>query len=366
MKCLKLIGIILLAAVIIVVVQRHFGRSNLSQLPSMMPGESSVAVDVVAMRPFATRIEAIGTAYANESVDITATVSERIGEVLFTNNATVKGGDLLVQLDDTEERAEVREAEITLDEQQRELKRVQALREKKMVALEELESRQSATDVADARLAVARSRMKDRAIIAPFAGVLGIRRVSPGALANPGTVITTLDDLDVIKAEFAVPETLLEDLRIGQTIEASSVVWPGETFTGIVASVDSRVETTTRAVLIQAHIPNPDHRLRSGMLLTVSLISRPRQSVSIPEKALLAYADKNYVFVLKPGNTVERREVVLGEREVGWVEIESGISEGETIIVEGLMDLNDGARVRIAETPTSEITPPPQSSLRNG
>jgi membrane fusion protein, multidrug efflux system len=353
MKHLKTIGIILLAAVIIILAQRFFGHSKSSQLAPMMPGESIIVTDTVGKRPFATRIEAIGTAYANESVDITATVSERIGKILFENGAVVKTGDLLVQLDDAEERADLEEANVRLTEQQRTLDRVKTLREKKMVAQEELDTRQSAMETAAARLAAAQARLQDRAIAAPFAGVLGIRRVSPGAFVSPGTVITTLDDLEIIKAKFALPETVLADIKIGQAIEARSVAWSGEAFTGTVASIDSRVEPTTRAIAVEAHIANPGYRLRSGMLLTVTLISRPREVIAAPEKALLAYADKHYAFIVKPDHTVERHELRLGEREVGWVEIENGLNEGETIVVEGLMDLKDGARVRIAGTPPS-------------
>jgi len=352
MRSLKVVGVILIALGMVLLARRYLGRSQLPQRPPM-GGETLVVVTNVGVRHFAARVEALGTAYANESVTITAPVAERISKILFANGATVKAGDLLVQLEDAEESADVEEATVNLDEQRRELDRVKALREKKMVSEQEVDTRRSATEAAQARLAAAQARLRDRAISAPFAGTLGIRRVSLGALVNSGTVITTLDDLDLIKADFTLPETLLPDIAIGLTIEARSVAWPDETFTGTVASVDSRVNPTTRAVTVQAHIPNPHRRIRPGMLLTVSLISRPRETLSAPEKALLAYGDKHYAFVLKPDNTLERRELHLGEREVGWVEIESGLKEGEPIVVEGLMDMKDGVRVRVAGMPPS-------------
>ena len=103
------------------------------------------------------------------------------------------------------------------------------------------------------------------------------------------------------------------------------------------------MDPTTRAVAVQARVPNPDRRLRTGMLLTVELAGRPRDAVAVPEKALLAYADKQYVFVLQDDGTVAQRGVTLGEREAGWVEVADGLKEGDTIVVDGTMNLRDGA-----------------------
>jgi membrane fusion protein (multidrug efflux system) len=348
MKVVKIMGIVLAAGAIIGIAYRYAGRSAASRRPAMMRGDATVIVEPVGTRPFATRIEAIGTAYARESVDITATVAERVARIGFENGAAVKTGDLLVQLEDAEERAAVEEAGVSLAEQRRELERVRALREKQMAPQQELDNRQSAMEMAAARAAAAQVRLRDRSITAPFAGVLGLRRVSPGALVTPGTVITTLDDVEVIKARFAVPESALSGIATGQTIEAGCVALPDMTFTGTVAAIDSRVEPATRAVTVEAHIPNPGARLRPGMLLTVTLISRPRTAIAVPEKALVASADRHFVFVARPDGTVERRELHLGERDVGWAEITSGLQPGESIVVEGQMDLKDGSRVQLA------------------
>ncbi len=361
MKYVKGIAVILAALAVIYAGKRYFGQTS---LPARQAGTviSTVEVEPVSRRQFATRIEALGTASANESVTITASVSERISKILFQEGAKVEQGAPLVQLENAEELAELEEAQVEVEENRRELARVKALRQKKMVSVEEFDNQQSATQAAEARLAQAQARLRDLVIKAPFAGVLGIRQVSPGALVTAGTVITTLDDLDLIKVDFTVPEKRLAQVKIGQEIVAQSAAWPETTFNGKVAVIDSRVNTTTRAVKVQAHLPNPDLLLRPGMLLTVTLISRPRQAIAIPEKAILAYAEKQYAFVLGPDNKVERRELTLGVRETGWVEIEQGLKEGEKIAVEGLMNLKDGAPVRVAETPAAEKTQPPQSS----
>ena len=350
MKFLKVIVVIAVAVAVVVLAQRRFGQVKLPQR-QMMGGPSMVVVEKVKARPFADRVEAIGTAAANESVTITATVSEQISKILFDSGDEVKKGDLLVQLLDNEEQADVNEAETAAVEQLREYGRSKLLWDKKVVSEKEFDTQRSSLDEVKAKLQASRARLRDRAITAPFSGVLGIRKVSVGALVNPGDVITTLDDLDTIKTEFTVPETLLGELKIGMGVEAISAAWPDEKFAGKVSSVDSRVDATTRSVSAQALIPNPGRRLRGGMLLTIELIGRRREAVAVPEKALLAFAEKHYAFVLQPDQKAQRREVRLGRRETGWVEILDGLKPGDTIVVEGLMDLRDGAAVMVAGAP---------------
>jgi membrane fusion protein (multidrug efflux system) len=358
---LKALGVVLVCVAVVLALHRRFGSPQLPKRPPLA-GNKVVKAERAALRPFATRVEALGTAEANESITVTAPVSERIAAILFTNGAVVEAGQKLVQLENAEELAQAREAEVSLAERRRELERVRSLRDKQMVSEQELDSSQTAAEAAEARLAAAEARLKDRAITAPFAGVLGIRRVSPGSLVGPGTAITTLDDVDPIKADFAVPERLLSAVEPGLAVEVASAAWPGETFTGVLVTVDSRVHPATRAITAQALLPNPRRRLRGGMFLTVALICRPRNAIGIPEKAVIAYSQNHYVFAVRADSTVERREIELGERENGWVEVTAGLAEDQTIVVDGLMDLRDGDRIQVAgETTATGAEPSPAS-----
>ena len=350
MNLLKSIVVVVAAVAILLIARWLFGTAQLPQRPPM--GPPLVVPHTVTVRPFAERIESIGTVYANESVTITAPVSERVAQIRFSENATVKAGELLVQLENGEEQADLAEAEITVAQAQRDFERIKALRAKQVVAEQEFDTQRSALDAAVARLTAARVRFSDRAITAPFAGVLGLRRVSQGALVAPGSVITTLDDLSVIKAEFSVPETFLAALTPGQKVTAHSIAWPDAVFEGTVSVINTRVDPATRAVSLQAKIPNPDGRLRQGMLLTVELRAHDRTSVAVPEQALVAYGEKQFVFVIKAGATpptAAQREVKLGVRETGWVEITSGLAEKELIVLEGVMLLRDGAPIKLPE-----------------
>lgn len=312
----------------------------------MMGGDPLVVTAVVGVTDFSDRIESIGTASANESVVLTATVAERVRAINFEDGARVKAGTVLLEMENDEEKADLAEAQTDLAEQRREYERARALRQQNGVSEQEMDTRRFALERAQARLVAAESRLRDRSVIAPFSGVLGLRQVSPGSLVSPGTAITTLDDTSLIKLDFTVPETYLSALKPGQEIAARSVAWPDSVFRGTVAQIDSRVDPGTRAVKIQARIPNEDGRLRQGMLLTVELLSNPRRSVAIPEAALVAYGSDQFVYVLNADQTVERRPVTLAKREAGVVEIADGLAEGETIVIDGVMRLRPGIKVQ--------------------
>jgi membrane fusion protein (multidrug efflux system) len=349
MKLLKPL-IVVIVCVALVLAARQVLRRTEPERRGGGGGETTVVAAVVDPRSFADRTEAVGTVSANESVVITPAATERVARVLFQDGTFAEPGDVLVELEHAEESAALKEARVALAEEERRIERVRSLRERDLVSQEELDLAQGDFDAATSRVAAAEARLGDRIITAPFAGVLGIRRVSPGTLVSPGNVITTLDDLSVVKVDFSVPEALLSQIAVGQPIRGRSAAWPEDVFEGRVASIDSRVDPTTRAIAIQARVPNPARKLRTGMLMTVELTCCPREALGVPERALLSYADRQYVYVVRSDGTVEQREIKLGTRDVGWVEVVSGLTAGETIVVDGLLNLRDGAVVRV-ETP---------------
>jgi membrane fusion protein (multidrug efflux system) len=356
--------VVVVGALALVLLAHHFIKRAQPRQRSGGGREIAVVAEPVAARHFADRTEAIGTISANESVTVTPAVTERVAAIRFENGAFAEPGDVLVELEHAEESAELEEARVDLAEQQREFDRAATLRERDLVSQEELDLAQGYLDAARARVEAAEARLRDRIITAPFAGVLGIRRVSPGSLVTPGDVITTLDDLHVVKVDFTVPEALLAQVAVGQPIQGRATPWPDDTFRGRVTSVDSRVDPTTRAVAVQALVPNPEGKLRAGMLMTIELTCSPREALGVPERALLSYADKQYVYVVRGDQTVKQREVKLGARDVGWVEVLDGLAQGDTIVVDGLLSLRDGARVRVetAQDSSAQTGASPSSS----
>jgi membrane fusion protein (multidrug efflux system) len=187
----------------------------------------------------------------------------------------------------------------------------------------------------------------DRLIRAPFAGVLGLRRVSVGTLVRPADVITTLDDISIIKLDFTVPESFLGALSVGMPVRAQAAAYQGRLFQGNVTGIDTRVDPVSRSVAMRAEIPNPDDTLRPGMLMTVSLLKNQRKVLAVTEQSLVPVEDRQYVFVISADNKAERREVKTGARQPGFVEVLSGLKAGERVVVEGTIRLRPGGTVRI-------------------
>ncbi|MBV1901520.1 MAG: efflux RND transporter periplasmic adaptor subunit [Kordiimonadaceae bacterium] len=300
-------------------------------------------------RLFTDVIEALGTAKARESVVLVSPVSDTVSSVRFTDGQTVKKGDLLVVLENQEETAQFREAEANLDQATKQFARVENLVAKGNASNASLDAERRKVEEARFRQAAAKARLDDRLITAPFDGVLGLRQVSEGTFLSSNTTITTIDDIDVVNLDFYVPERFIATLGVGQLVEAKVEAYPNRVFKGRVQTVVSRVDPVTRTILIRATIENRDHTLRPGLLMTVEVINSSRHAVSVPEEAIVPTGGKSFVYVVV-GDVAERREVKLGIRRPGFVEVQSGVATGERVIVQGTMRLGRrGAKVKETE-----------------
>lgn len=306
---------------------------------------TTVTTGLVMQKPWQDSIEALGTAQANESVMLTAKVTETVVRVNFEDGDLVDAGQVLVDLSGRVELAGLNEAAAAFREAQQQLTRQQQLTDQKLVPASQLDTQKAAVDSARARLDATRARLSDRVITAPFAGVLGFRRVSPGTLVTPGTTIASLDDISTIKLEFSVPENFLAALAPGQSVTARSAAWPGREFSGTLRTIGSRVDVITRAIPVRAELPNPDRALRPGMLLTLKVFQPERQALVIPEIAAVQVGRDAYVFRVGADMKVQRVAVQLGARRSGEVEVLNGLQEGDRIVVDGTGKLRDGALV---------------------
>jgi membrane fusion protein (multidrug efflux system) len=319
-------------------------------------GPATVTTTVLALLPWSDTLEALGTAAARESVTITAKVSEKVEAVRFDSGDEVKSGQVLVTLVDRAQSAGVGEAAADYAEAQKTYERMQRLGSKQLVAATQLDVARANRDAARARLEAQKATVGDRVIVAPFAGVLGLRQVSPGSLVTPGTVVTTLDDVSKILLDFSVPERSLDALGVGNTVRATSDAFPDETFEGRITSVGSRVDPSTRALAARAEFDNPQRRLRPGMLLNVQLEQGTRQALQVPELALDQLGEQAFLYKVV-GDKVEHVPVKIGARRPGWVEILGGVQAGDRVVVEGLVKLKDGAKVVDAGTPGTGQAP---------
>lgn len=314
-------------------------------------GPALVVAVAVEARALGTDIEAVGTANANESVDVSAKIANRVTAIRFSEGQRVRRGDVLAELDDAEVKAELAEAEAVRFDSERQLRRGRELAEKKALPVSQLEQLEAKLLGDRARVAAAQARLAETVIRASFDGRVGFRRVSVGSLVNAGTVITTLDDTSVIKLDFTVPETLIYLIEEGQAVRATTAGLPGVVFEGKVVQLDSRVDVSTRSIVVRALLPNADGRLRPGMYMTVSLRGKVVPTLLLPEGAIVPEQGRMYVFLVRGTGddaVAERREVRLGRRQPGEVEILAGVRAGDRVVVEGTQNVRDGAKVRIA------------------
>lgn len=310
-----------------------------------------VSEATVVLRPFTDQIDVLGVARGQRSVNITSATSELITAVLFEDGQRVGAGAPLVRLQAGEEEASIIQARANLAQAEREYERFRGLAERGVAPRVSAEDALTVVETARATLAAAEARQGDRVIRAPFAGVLGLSTVTPGTLISPGAVITTLDDISVIRVDFPVPERYLGLLRQGLPITATADAYAGESFEGQIALIDTRINETTRAVTARAEFPNPGGRIRPGMLMRVGIQQGQRQSPSVPESAVQFEGENAFVYRIaagERGSTAQRVEVEPGAVEGGFVEILSGLTANDRVVGSGLNRIQPNAPVTVA------------------
>ncbi|MBI1363551.1 MAG: efflux RND transporter periplasmic adaptor subunit [Proteobacteria bacterium] len=309
-------------------------------------GAAVVMVQPAALSTIEDLIEALGTAKANESVVITSHVTESIKDINFDDGEMVDEGRILVELSKFEETAELQNARSNLAEQEKQYQRAVELVKSGAATKSRLDTQTAALKSAKAQVAVAEARINDRVIKAPFTGILGLRQVSPGSLIQPGTVITTLDDIRTIKLDFAVPETYLAEVQTGLSIQARNAAYPDRVFEGKVSSVDTRVDPATRTVTVRAQLDNPEFIIRPGMLMVVDVVRNPRERIMIPEQAIMSLQDRQYVYVMDAASRAQRVTIKTGIRRNGMIEVTEGLNAGDNVVVEGAFKLRPGAEAK--------------------
>ena len=324
-------------------------------------GSAKVVTQTVRRQSIVDEIEALGTARANESIEIRPRIASLVERVAFEEGQRVDAGELLIELENSEIKAGLALAEASLSESRSLYDRSKSLANTQAISASNLEQLLAQVQVNQAQVEAARARLDNTVIRAPFPGRLGLRRVSPGSFVNTDTVITTLDDVSRIKLEFSVPETFLRSVREGLSIEAHSLVYPERIFEGAVTSIDTRLDPVTRAVKVRAIIPNADGALKPGMFMTVNLQRDSGQVLVAPEQSIVPEGTSQYVFVVTDG-LAEKRIVKLGRRIPGYVVVESGLAEGESVVVQGTHKVRDGSAVEVSSDASAYAPPSSEHS----
>jgi membrane fusion protein (multidrug efflux system) len=332
-----------LILIIMAVIWRYYSDSQSNQRPR---SDTQVVLFEVKQSEIIESLEALGSARAAESVILTVSVTEKVSGITFKQGQFVEKGQVLLTLANDEELAQFNVAKIELAEQKREYKRIESLVKQKSVSGSELDRLQSSIDTARARIAQAEATLSDRVIKAPFDGLLGLRNVSVGALLTPGDQITTLDSVANLEMDFDLAEIYLPRINVGQTINALSIAYPELIFRGEIVTLDSRVNPNTRSIKVRAKIQNKDALLRPGMLLTLDLIDQQRVTKMLPEESVFMRANKHLVYKVSPEMIVSEQAIEIGIRQKGQVEVLSGLTVGDKIVLQGLLKVKTGSKVK--------------------
>ena len=303
-------------------------------------------------------VSAVGSLLAEESVIIRPEIDGRIVGLLFQEGQAVTAGTRLVTIDSTEYEAQTAAQRADLKTEEQRLVRAKELFEQKFISKDALEVQVGNVARLKAHVDEAESRTAKTVIRAPFAGILGLRQVSPGAYVKAGTDIVRLENVSSIKVDFRIPENYLSKIRPNQEIAVKLDAYPGEAFTGRVYAVEPVVDERTRTIAMRARIPNKGFKLKPGMFVrvVVTLDSRPN-AVVIPEQAIWPQGKDSFVFRVVDGKAALTK-VDIGNRAPGTVEILKGLAANDLVITDGQMKLKDGAPVSVIAIPPAAPAAP--------
>ncbi|WP_131196415.1 efflux RND transporter periplasmic adaptor subunit [Lichenihabitans psoromatis] len=341
---------------------------------------TSVVVGQAATESWVRRVPAIGSFKPYQGIDLAAQVGGIVQTIRFESGQEVAKGTVLVDIDSSTEQADLKAGLATMRNADLALSRQQELISGGNTSRATVDSALATRDTAAASVDRSKAIIAQKTLAAPFAGRLGIRKVDVGQYLSPGTAIVTLTQLDPIYVDFPIPEQALSLVSTGQTIDVAVDGFPSDNFTGVVKSIDSRVSTDSRSVIVRAEVANKDKLLLPGMFANVSVLSgKARAVVTVPKTGVTYSLYGDSVYVVKPAPAtadsgsaqaatppaatspsapidptadliVERRFVRTAEARGDRIAITDGLQAGDTIVTEGQIKLQPNAHVTIETT----------------
>jgi membrane fusion protein, multidrug efflux system len=310
-----------------------------------------VEAAVVDQSTVTDRFEAVGSIEANEEITVVSEIDALVTALPFREGSAVAKGDLIAQLDDSKLAADVRRAEATVEQKKASFDRIKSVVDQKAGAPQDLDDAAADLKRAEADLAYAQANLAKTHIVAPFSGVIGSRRVSPGAFLRAGSAITDLTQFELIKVRFSAPERFYPSLTRGSMVEVSTTAFPDYKLQGTIDVVEPMIDPATRSVNIIAKVQNPEGKFRPGMSANVTAVLNQRErALLIPDEAIFAEGNQSLVYLIKADSTVTRTPITIGTRMRDVVEVLSGLKPGDHIVKAGHQKLYEGARVMAVST----------------
>lgn len=336
---------------------KYYQIQRMAAEAAVPPPPATVAAAEVQRETWQPYLHAVGSLVATQGVFVANEIAGQVKAIHFESGQRVNKGELLLELDDSVDRAELEGLVAERRLAQVEFRRVAELYEKRSVARSEYDQAQAKLQNADAQVASKRALIQKKALRAPFSGFLGIRQVDLGQYLAPGSRIVSLQALDLVYADFSLPERHLAQLYLGQPLLLRVQAYPNRTFPGQISAIDPRINEATRNVQIRATLRNPDSLLRPGMFAEVQTVLPSQGAIlTLPRTAVTYNPYGDSVFVIhkqKDGAlVVEPQQVRTGEVREGRVEIRSGLQAGELVVTAGQVKLRKGQRVTIDNSVT--------------
>ena len=307
--------------------------------PGGAQGPAAVEVGKVERLRIEDDAQAVGSLRARQGVVMRPEVSGRIAHLTFSDGQRVRRGQLLVQLDDTLQKAQAQQAEAQASIARTNLKRSRELLAQNFISQSAVDQNAAALEVADAQVALAQAQLARMRIVAPFDGGLGIRTVNVGDYVKDGADLVTIEDIGALWADFRLPESTIARLRVGQPVEVTLESLPGRKFMGRVDALDSQLDANGRSMLVRARIDNRDGVLRSGMFARARVLFAVREdALVVPEEALVPLGDRQFLFKVVDGpngKVAQKIEARIGVREPGKAEITQGEAVGDLVVTAG-------------------------------
>jgi membrane fusion protein (multidrug efflux system) len=319
-----------------------------SNAPAKPPVARPVPVEVAKAEliPFAKGLTAVGSLKSEESVTLRAEQTGRIAEINFKEGQPVVKDQLLFQLDDAVARAELEQARASLAIAQGRQNRAKQLFSEGFVSKEARDDASNSLKVQQAAVDLAQAKLEKMRIIAPFDGVIGLRSVSIGEYVSPGLDLAPLESIQKLKVDFRLPEMYVAKIKAGQQLELRVDALPNQKFRGGVFAISPLIEAGGRSILVRAAVDNNAKLLRPGMFARVQLLTQDAPAIVVPESALSPTGQNQYVYRVV-NDRIEQVEVTIGERHSGLVEIRSGLSANDVVVIAGVQRIRDKALVKV-------------------
>src|ERR1700738_4232732 len=338
-----------------------------------MPVETVTSAQVKE-EDWAPVLSSVGSVSAVQGAIVSAELGGTVSEVGFESGAVAKKGDVLLRLDTSSEQAQLRTAEADLELARADLERSRGLATRKVISKAELDSAESKFKQKEGSVDNMRAMIAKKEVRAPFDGQLGIRQVNVGQMINAGQLVVSLQALDPLFVDFAVPQQNLPNLVQGLEARVRTDALGDRVFAGKVTAINSSVDTATRNVSVQVTLDNHDHALKPGMFAKIEIILPTKQKTLVVPGTAVSYApygDSVYVIETKKdektgkeSQTIRQAFVRVGEARGDFVSITAGIKAGDTVVGTGVFKLRNGMAVTINNdlAPKPELNPTPADS----